>query len=48
MKINRPLVSQESEFSGVMYVRSKAERGDGIVILQVCELADLPVRNVNA
>jgi len=48
MKINRLLVSQESEFSGDMCVRSKAERCSGIVILQVCELEDLTVTNVNA
>lgn len=48
MKINRPQLSQESEFSGVMYVRSNAEHCSGIVILRVCELEDLPVRNVNA
>jgi hypothetical protein len=48
MKINRPLVSQESEFSGAVCVRSKAEHCSGVVILQVYELEDLPVRNVNA
>jgi len=31
-----------------MCVRSKAEQCGGIVILQVCELEDLAVRNVNA